>query len=1190
MRDFLKRASFCIGMAGIGVLLSGWDTWVTKGTPWQSIYQTGTPESIPEHSNNSDLAFKRLNSSGDLLRLFGREGSAKIIAVDINASHFRDDTLYLKNPYGDNGDTLVEERLIPPPGLFAGLPDYSYALYDWLNKNKTCPAFQSETYTPLCHDFIGWLGGLNSVHFGSQARKMYAHHHENALALANRAKQLRDAMSKEERVAYKPALLEAEHQALAYEGYAQHFLQDRWAIGHMWERWGSPDTSQVDKNLVQNVAIGAVAGLIHGAEAVVSQGSDYGAEYFLMRADPMSSPLPAPDTETGAFSTAIPMDYVHDYGSGTSASISGIGDERLQDALDGVFRLPRYDPSRSAQYLHVEGQMEDFQDCAAAGWAEVIRTFGSEDKAGVYGAYEAPIDSNVPSFAVMEKDDCWNMWATNKSMVTGLLGPNPGGSIALLGSANIVINAGTLGIATIDPIIGGDVGNRTELLTHATRMWLYGRTNPYGTDIAKGEMTTAFAALSDWVAGETEPTTLKVWGFDHGGHFEKPDYVEPVGLITDNDETGSATGVQPLPWRDVRGRDVQTLFGVFNQAHSDYWCENRETLDELRQSGDPKDIEICQRLADFSYQGTHPSYRGQQARTRKADGMEIGSLCKIHDKGVESQDNDDQDNPYWLDPGYTPYDKSTEIDDEFTKFTTFVELANWCAKAPVIKLHTDPELNAENVALRISPDASSMTLVGIDFGDTKGTVSAKLADGEKIIFDTILDWTDKYIQIDLTDLTDLTLEEGQDYQLEVSLPTGIGRTVTESVGLFYLRVIEQEDAPQVRQVLLDLGGVGPCGDPVPEFDFIDLHASMPSSGDGDTIKKLLKTYRKDMTELKPYLEKQLQCMKALRLDRMDTIDSFFKNYPEKFYYAEGGLNTFARDAPYLPITHPSEQLSYRASRPELSQADFNYIQTSALIDGSDIWEGDIYTTHIDDLAGIIQFLGKTELLLEAWVKAYSIDDAFISVSNRSISMAELFAAADDLDGMMEAGFVDLNENRNLRKILKSRSRRKNYEKERWNKAQVDLGTTGLAFNDLLQRISVGLGAWTQAQHTLTQVIIPETNTEIDQLEIELKRGFRKRRAEIFAACSPNQEPCENQSTIGGDMDFDQLHVLVRWLSDLYNETRVMSPLFIRMTETNGYPVIRNFGYVDENGLNRHFIGWPSQDALEVARNRPSALK
>ena len=147
------------------VPLGGWDTLVTKGEAWQSIYQRDASASIAEHTELSDMTFRHLDSSGRLVRLFGRGGSARATLVDLNASLFRARTVGAMSRVGDDRRTAIEERELPPPGHFAGIPDYSYGIYDWLNKNSTCPSFQDEAYTPRCHKFIGWLGGAEFCAF-----------------------------------------------------------------------------------------------------------------------------------------------------------------------------------------------------------------------------------------------------------------------------------------------------------------------------------------------------------------------------------------------------------------------------------------------------------------------------------------------------------------------------------------------------------------------------------------------------------------------------------------------------------------------------------------------------------------------------------------------------------------------------------------------------------------------------------------------------------------------------------------------------------------------------------------------------------------------------------------------------------------------------------------------------------------
>ena len=63
---------------------------------------------------------------------------------------------------------------------------------------------------------------------------------------------------------------EAEYEALAYEGYAQHCLQDRWSSGHMWERWNAGDYARLpDTDPLRNLLIGSMAGIVHGAQSVL---------------------------------------------------------------------------------------------------------------------------------------------------------------------------------------------------------------------------------------------------------------------------------------------------------------------------------------------------------------------------------------------------------------------------------------------------------------------------------------------------------------------------------------------------------------------------------------------------------------------------------------------------------------------------------------------------------------------------------------------------------------------------------------------------------------------------------------------------------------------------------------------------------------------------------------------------------
>lgn len=172
---------------------------------------------------------------------------------------------------------------------FAGLPDHSYSLLDWAQGNEHCPEGTVGTYFWLlqdnavaCHDFAFHMGTLNSTHFLPQAKSMYREYHGLALKRAGECKTMADALGTlpASRAADADELIkECEREALSLEAVGQHYLQDAWAVGHMWERWGYPVFSAFPSQTQASAdvatpeqqfrafAVATVAGLIHGAES-----------------------------------------------------------------------------------------------------------------------------------------------------------------------------------------------------------------------------------------------------------------------------------------------------------------------------------------------------------------------------------------------------------------------------------------------------------------------------------------------------------------------------------------------------------------------------------------------------------------------------------------------------------------------------------------------------------------------------------------------------------------------------------------------------------------------------------------------------------------------------------------------------------------------------------------------------------
>ncbi|MFQ5693126.1 MAG: hypothetical protein ACE5IM_08800, partial [Nitrospinota bacterium] len=427
---------------------------------WESVYASfALPNDIDatydtdafwktnEHARLAHLALKELG----VAQLFSISGEP-IEVIDLNASLFRRHPLsggtFARSPTA----SPLEERLLPQPAHYAGLPDFSYTMYDWINKNADCPPGlppSEEKGERGCHSFEGWMGALNSSHFGTQSTLWFKHLHEIAIKLAKRARVMREKLErqgKETLEAYRDFVVEAEHEALAFEGYAQHFLQDRWSIGHMWERWNAADYGQLPtRNFLDNFEVAAASGLLHGSESVTGV------------PDPMSSPylglapygkLAEKWSHTGKKWSLVsklygdsayivptwrhgkrgPMDKTLAEVLLRGESIMdetphpGVGDHRLADMLDGRFGkeygFPNYPLDAGIQRKHM-------LRCMTAGWTDVIKGLGRSKASGGYGISDARLP---PYSRGMKKDGnlligCFDDWATNGAMALGWSDP-----------------------------------------------------------------------------------------------------------------------------------------------------------------------------------------------------------------------------------------------------------------------------------------------------------------------------------------------------------------------------------------------------------------------------------------------------------------------------------------------------------------------------------------------------------------------------------------------------------------------------------------------------------------------------------------------------------------------------------------------------------------------------------------------
>jgi hypothetical protein len=172
---------------------------------------------------------------------------------------------------------LSADKIVPrvhAPSEFAQLPDFSYSLWDWALGNETCP-LGNPVLASACHSFLGHMGATNSNHFLPQTRTTYGRYHALAMDRARACGEVRM------KVAGRPELQRfvtaCVHEALTLEAIGHHFLQDSWSSGHMWQRWGSPDESELPDPASAG-AVAALSGLIHGGRAVLQdrlpEGSD----------------------------------------------------------------------------------------------------------------------------------------------------------------------------------------------------------------------------------------------------------------------------------------------------------------------------------------------------------------------------------------------------------------------------------------------------------------------------------------------------------------------------------------------------------------------------------------------------------------------------------------------------------------------------------------------------------------------------------------------------------------------------------------------------------------------------------------------------------------------------------------------------------------------------------------------------
>jgi len=266
----------------------------------------------------------------------------------------------------------------------ASTPDFSYALWDWASGNELCPPDPGNADAVDCHNYETHIGWLNSNHMLPQSRRFYEHLHGLAVARAKQCKAVHDEIPEADRERFQGYLLACEREALAVEGVGQHYLQDSWATGHMWERWGGPEIADFGRDRTLGFMVAAFVGSIHGSKAAL----DVNPKTAFLA--PWDDPLNAPFADV-LYRDGVGGDLLH-----------GAGDVFLQS---DVFGQSTVVPAN--QRLAMLG-------CAVDG----VRAVYAET-ARVHGPLGAADTSAFDATRSVANDSCWAQRVTNLAMSTG---------------------------------------------------------------------------------------------------------------------------------------------------------------------------------------------------------------------------------------------------------------------------------------------------------------------------------------------------------------------------------------------------------------------------------------------------------------------------------------------------------------------------------------------------------------------------------------------------------------------------------------------------------------------------------------------------------------------------------------------------------------------------------------------------
>ncbi|MBK8254315.1 MAG: hypothetical protein IPK82_16810 [Polyangiaceae bacterium] len=374
---------------------------------------------VDEHRRGFELAAQQAGlpaSALDTVKLAVLSGPSANLAIGGNGATSSIDLVSPASPTRGVFRAYAFDEL-------AQLPDFSYALWDWARGNETCPLIQlsgsfGDPHT--CHLFESHMGATNSNHFPPQSDNWFTHYHSLAVGRAQACRDLRNqiwnlapAAEQQARDARFATFYKAcEIEALTYEAVAQHYLQDSWSAGHMWQRWGSTyldhfpvvDAVGTDpEDLTWNALDDSIQRLLVAEIVAVSAGTIHGSDPPLFEEGVTShDALCYPDDDVQALDGA---NLIHVVGDLHMHDVVGAPPAH-SDISSGIFL---YDVSQ------LQSQAQKLLGCSAGAIGQVYTTL--TDDATFGSPVLGPKTGDPPMFNATA---CQAPRVTNRAMHEGI--------------------------------------------------------------------------------------------------------------------------------------------------------------------------------------------------------------------------------------------------------------------------------------------------------------------------------------------------------------------------------------------------------------------------------------------------------------------------------------------------------------------------------------------------------------------------------------------------------------------------------------------------------------------------------------------------------------------------------------------------------------------------------------------------